>query len=36
MTYFRLRTGMPINGMIYWGLKKIPPKKHITLYHPQT
>ena len=36
MIYFRLRTGMPPNGITYWGLKKISPKKRIALYRPQT
>ena len=26
MTYFRLRTGVPPNGMTYWGRKKPPTK----------
>ena len=36
MTYFRLQTGVPPNGMSYWGRKKIPPKKRIALSRPYT
>ena len=35
MTYFSLWTGMPPNGMTYWGLKKISPKKRIALTAPK-
>ena len=36
MTYLRPQTGVPSNGMTYWELKKISPKKRITLFRPQT
>lgn len=36
MTYFRLRTGVPPNGITYSELKKIPPKKRIAIFRPQT